>query len=163
MLRIQKSDVVEKVIAVLFEKINVMKKSVEFAHVTATHEETKAESKYDTFALEASYLANGQSKRLADLEDSLFDYQNLQLKDYLKTDAIQVGSLVTLEDDEGQKKHFFLAPSSGGILVELDGCNVTTLTVDSPMGAQLVGAHYKSSIEVQIKNHTVEYEIINVI
>lgn len=34
----------------------------------ATHEDTKAENKYDTHGLEASYLARAQSERVLDLK-----------------------------------------------------------------------------------------------
>ena len=45
------------------------------AHDTATGTESVAENKYDTFGLEASYLAHGQSVRVAECQADLHAYQ----------------------------------------------------------------------------------------
>ncbi|GAM58368.1 transcription elongation factor [Vibrio ishigakensis] len=38
------------------------------AHDDATHEQSVAETQYDTVGLEAAYLAHGQSQRVADCD-----------------------------------------------------------------------------------------------
>ena len=46
------------------DELEVIKKSAEIAHDDATHEESRAENKYDTRGLESSYLAGAQMERV---------------------------------------------------------------------------------------------------
>ena len=49
----------------LMERLSGFDKSAREAHAEATHEQNKAENKYDTRAIEASYLAEGQARQAA--------------------------------------------------------------------------------------------------
>ena len=62
------------------------------AYETATHKENKAENKYDTLGLEAAYLAEGQSKRVLELEQSLASFQHLEIKHYKNDRALNWSS-----------------------------------------------------------------------
>ena len=52
------------------------------AKSAATDEESKAENKYDTRGLEASYLAGAQAKRTTELEETI-----KVISDFLKTES----------------------------------------------------------------------------
>lgn len=61
-----------------------LKQAAQEAHAAATDAGSKAESKYDTRNLEASYLASGQAKQVEELADALrlfeaFDVMSLSL------------------------------------------------------------------------------------
>ena len=56
----KKAQLVEQVIASLTESLHVLEKAARASHEEATHESSKAESKYDTRGPEAAYLAGGQ-------------------------------------------------------------------------------------------------------
>ena len=45
------------------------------AHAAATHEECQPDNKYDTTALEASYLAQGQANRAQEIRQGLEAYR----------------------------------------------------------------------------------------
>ena len=70
----------------LIDKINteleVIRKSAEIAHDDATHEESRAENKYDTRGLESSYLAGAQMERVRILTSSLKQIEGIQLKKF---------------------------------------------------------------------------------
>ncbi len=61
-----KRALIRKIVARLTEELEVCFRAVQASRAEATHEQSKAENKYDTRGLEASYLARGQSKQAAD-------------------------------------------------------------------------------------------------
>ena len=52
-------------------------RSARAAHAEATDEQSKAENKYDTRGLEASYLAHGQSRQAAETAEALEQFAAL--------------------------------------------------------------------------------------
>ena len=72
--------------------------SARSAHAEATHEQSKAENKYDTRALEASYLAGGQSLQAAEIEQSIRQFESLEVREFEEAGTrLDVGALVRLE------------------------------------------------------------------
>ena len=67
-----KTNVIKTIIALLEVQYQTAIDAAKEAHSTATDDETIAENKYDTFALEASYLAHGQSQRV--IAKIIYDY-----------------------------------------------------------------------------------------
>ena len=63
------------IVAQLKESRDALVRAANAAHEEATHEESTAENKYDTRGLEASYLAEAQSRRVAEVDKTihLFD------------------------------------------------------------------------------------------
>src|SRR4030095_10484665 len=62
---VDKIALVRQIIAQLDAELEGYARSARTAHAEATHEQSKAENKYDTRGLEASYLAHGQSRLAA--------------------------------------------------------------------------------------------------
>ena len=77
------------------------------AHQTATDKENVAENKYDTLGLEASYLAQGQAKRVVECEQDIAAFKKLLHLDDSQPVVIGVGSLVVLQHSTSQQ-YFFL-------------------------------------------------------
>lgn len=57
-----KRALIKKIVAQLEAELALLTKAARSAHAEATHESSKAENKYDTRGLEASYLARGPRK-----------------------------------------------------------------------------------------------------
>lgn len=113
-------------------------------HAEATHEENKAEDKYDTRGLEASYLAHGQSRAAEEAADAVAQFQALSLRDFAAGEAIALGALVRLEDGS----RYFVGPRAGGTEIETDGVSVMVITPSSPLGRQLVGRRQGDKIAI---------------
>lgn len=111
------------------------------AHDDATHEQSVAETQYDTVGLEAAYLAHGQSQRVADCESMISRIKALPLKDFTEDDEIDLGALVTL--NTGMTCWFL--PVCGGI--KLDSGRVVVITPHSPLGEMLDGAEQGERLE----------------
>src|SRR5471032_410255 len=108
-----KRALIKKIIARLTDELEVYFRAAQFSRAEATHESSKAESKYDTRGLEASYLARGQSKQAAELEAAIAEYQKLGVKKFAEGDAINIGALVELEHG-GESSIYFVGPRAGG-------------------------------------------------
>ncbi|MBX7149876.1 GreA/GreB family elongation factor [bacterium] len=152
----------KKVIAAIIQHIQsamaVINAAIGDAHTAATHEETQAKSKYDTFALESSYLANGQTKRLAELDEALKYFKNILPPSSSQT--ITHNHLIKLSKEDDSLLYVFLAPCGGGIRVKVDGCAVSVVTPDSPIGESLLGTRIGDVFEIKTKGQTAEYEVL---
>lgn len=127
------------------------------AHEAATHEEAKSEDKHDTRAIEASYLAKGQSVRILSLREAL-----AEMKSYLENSStskkVEPGSLLTLSL-QGKTHYYFFSNNGGGTKINLDGISVNLLTKDSPLGDALFGAGTGDEVEVEIQNQLKAYRL----
>ncbi|MGL6260269.1 hypothetical protein [Vibrio sp. WXL103] len=111
------------------------------AHDDATHEQSVAETQYDTVGLEAAYLAHGQSQRVADCTAMIERLKSMVLRDFDADDEIELGALVCLND--GMTCWFL--PVCGG--VKLANGKVVVITPQSPLGQMLDGAECDEHLE----------------
>lgn len=122
--------------------------ALEEAHAAATegatHEQAKPENDKDTRALEQSYLARGQAKRVASLQAGLAAVGVMSLA---PTEVVRVGALVEVEDEDGETSRYLLAPDGGGTRLTGD---VQVVTPASPLGAGLVGKREGDEVELTL-------------
>ena len=133
-----KRAIIQKITAKLVGELEVYFRAAQFSRAEATHESNKAENKYDTRGLEASYLARGQSKQAAELEAAIAEYEKLGVRKFTAGDAIAVGALVELEHG-GESSIYFVGPRAGGTEVIHDRKEILVITPQSPLGEQLMG------------------------
>ena len=133
-----KRAIIQKITAKLVGELETYFRAAQFSRAEATHESNKAENKYDTRGLEASYLARGQSKQAAELEAAIAEFEQLGARKFTDGDAIAVGALVELEVG-GEKLFYFLGPRAGGTEVLHDKKEILVITPPSPLGEQLMG------------------------
>jgi transcription elongation GreA/GreB family factor len=156
-----KRAVLKKIVAKLTSELEVYFRAAEYARAEATHEQNKAEHKYDTRGLEASYLARGQSKQAAEIETAIVEFEKLAAKKFTNGDAIEVGALVELEQ-LGEKAFYFLGPRAGGTEIEHDKKEILVITPQSPLGAQLVGRKAGEHAELKLGAETRAAKILSV-
>ena len=129
---------IRKIVERLTEELQVYFRAAQFSRAEATHESSKAESKYDTRGLEASYLARGQSKQAAELEAAIAEFEKLAVRNFGAGEPIELGALVELEHG-GESLFYFLGPRAGGTEILHDKKEILVVTPQSPLGEQLVG------------------------
>lgn len=132
-----KRALIQKIVAKLVSELEVYFRAAQASRAEATHEQSKAESKYDTRGLEASYLARGQSKQAAEIEAAIAEFEKLEVRKFAAGDGIDVGALVELQAD-GETTFYFIGPRAGGTEVEHDQKEILVITPQSPLGAQLM-------------------------
>jgi len=159
---VNKRELVNKIIEQLLAEVELLSKAAKASHAEATHEQSKAEDKYDTRGLEASYLARGQSRQAAEIEQSIAEFSKLPLRDFGDKDLIDVAALVELHSNR-EKCFYFIGPRAGGTEVALGGKEILVITPQSPLGQQLVGKKKGERLKIEIAGSRDEYRIASVI
>lgn len=122
------------------------------AHASAVDDQSVAETQYDTLAIEASYLAEGQSRRVQELQEALLNYQMLSIEDFTEDKPIRLSALVQLGADTKKQHWFFIGPAGGGFRCQLNDQHITVITPKSPIGLVLMGQYCDEDIEVMLGN-----------
>ncbi len=161
-VKLSKVKVLTRFLEQVSGEIVALTASARAAHQAATHEESKAEDRHDTFAIEASYLAAGQSVRVMELEKV-----RTELEGYLtgtrESEIVVPGSLLSYESD-GVVHWVLMAKSGGGFRTSLgeEGAQalaVQILSTTSPLGSEFLGLRAGDEIEVEIRGSVREFRI----
>jgi transcription elongation GreA/GreB family factor len=133
-----KRTLIRKITARLADELEIYFRAASASRAEATHEQSKAESKYDTRGLEASYLARGQSRQAAEIESAIAEFEKLAVRKFGDGEAVGPGALVELETG-GDHSFYFIGPRAGGTEVVQDKKEILVITPQSPLGEQLLG------------------------
>ncbi len=156
-----KSKLVELIQFQLEKEIAAAKAAALETYQAATGEESQPENEYDTRALEASYLAGAQAKRVLELEKAAIVYKYLQLRSF--NDESEIGPTALVEMDlNGKNLLAFIVPDGGGLIVDFNGRSVQILTPKSPLGEVLIGLKTGDVAVVEKGDQSLEYEILSV-
>lgn len=137
-VEMEKRQLVHQIVAQLQEEKRRCADAARAAQAEATDEQSKAENKYDTRGLEASYLAHGQSRQAAEIEEALQLFGALTPREFSNVEPASVGALLEVEQD-GARELYFLAPAAGGMELMVDDREVLVVTGRSPLGKSLLG------------------------
>ena len=154
-----KLELVGQVVARLQSELELLTTAALATHAEATDEENKAEDKYDTRGLEASYLAHGQSKAAEETALSLAQFQALVLRDFASTEPIGLGALITLEG----AARYFVGPRAGGTEIDFNGTTVLVITPQSPLGRQLLGRRQGDTVQLEVGGRRTDTRILAVV
>lgn len=134
-----KTSVYRALLEALHEHLSLASAASRDAADYATNEEARAESQWDTQGLEASYLAAGQAHHALEIANAIELLQDLESELLASKSEVQAGALITVES-QGFRDRYFLVPAGGGQTVRIgDDHEVTTLTLQSPLGRVLLG------------------------
>lgn len=139
----------------------VLLRAAKSSHEAATHEDNVPDSKYETLALEASYLAQGQANRAHEIKQAIRSFQQLVLQNFSAEMPVRLSALVRLEDENGKRRLVFLAPAAGGMTLQHAGETVMLITPDSPLGRELIGSRVDDCISLESGNVR-DYEIVEI-
>ena len=156
-----KKKLIETIIAQLEVELEAAKATAKISREAATNEESRPENEYDTRALEASYLAGAQSKRVVEIEEGITVFKFVQIKNFKPDDAISSTALVEVDLD-GKQSYLFVMSKGGGLNFKFEGKNIQIVTPNSPLGETLLGLHAGDSALVEIGATEKEYEILSV-
>ena len=156
-----KRALIRKIIARLTEELQVYFRAANASRAEATHEQNKAEDKYDTRGLEASYLARGQSKQAAEIESAIAEFEKLATQKLNGDGVIDIGALVELEHG-GENSFYFLGPRAGGTEVVHEKKEILVITPQSPLGDQLMGRKGGDALQLKLGGETRAAKILSV-
>lgn len=141
-------NLIAAIIKQLQYNLTVTQKAADEAHHAATHEESVAENQYDTLGLEASYLAEGQSRRVTELQEAIARVHQLPEKAFNEDSPITLGAQIILQESSGKRRHLFLAPAAGGMDLTLDGQHITVISPASPLGTELLEKYIGDEVHI---------------
>lgn len=125
----------QELLSLLKADLEAAERAQRTTHEGATHEEARPENDKDTRALEQSYLAAGQARRVQELGADIALVASMPVGD-AHNGKVASGALVTIEDADGTSSELFIAPARGG--TKLAG-GVQVVTPASPLGRVLLG------------------------
>ncbi|MEN0060188.1 MAG: hypothetical protein AAGB31_15220 [Bdellovibrio sp.] len=145
----------------LAHDIQALKETAKATIEAATNEESRPENEYDTRGLEASYLARGQAKRVAEMEEVLVLLKHLNPKDFGPDDGISSSALVEVEHNN-KRSFFFILALGGGMSVPFEGKSIQIVTPSSPLGEALLDQKAGGIAVVETGSQVREYDILNI-
>lgn len=156
-----KRRVIEKVIEQLESDVALYRRAARSAFEEATDEQNKAENKYDTRGLEASYLARGQARQVAETEDALAQFRSMDWPAFEAGMPISAGALVELERGR-EREWYLLAPWAGGKEIQHGKNEILVITPQSPLGRELVGKKQGDSLVLRLGGAAQKQRIVSV-
>lgn len=132
-------------------RVKVAKEAAAQARSAATDTESVAETKWDTFGLENSYLAHGQSMRVAECEADLAYFRKFS---FAESEEIVLGSVFEVERADGWHKVIILSQCCGGAEFVCEGKDILLVTSQTPLGKSLLGK--EEGDDVLMKSRGVE-------
>lgn len=161
MRKINKAKLMTAILQRLRQDHEMFIKAARAAHAEATHEQSKAESKYDTRGLEAGYLAIGQGRKIADVEEDIAALEKLGSPKFAARDRIELGALVESISASGNSL-YLVAPRAGGLEIEFENKEIWVITPQSPIGQLLMGRAAGEKFRFGTGSSAVTYEIVAV-
>jgi transcription elongation GreA/GreB family factor len=153
-----KAILIQHIVEKLTVDISLYLKAANAARAAATHEQSKAENKYDTRGLEASYLARGQARQVGELEASIQQIRTMTQRPFTPDNPIDLGAYVETER-RGIVSAYLLAPRAGGTEVTVEGQEVMVITPQSPLGRQLIGHRQGDSVKIELAGRSETHRI----
>jgi len=125
----------------------------------AIHEEARAEGNKDMRSTETSYLARGLAQRVSDLRNAVTRLATFSVRSYTADDAIGLGALVLVVDDDDNEECYFVAPAGGGIKLDVSGRPVRVITSEAPLARALWGKQCGDEVDVRTGRRARSLEI----
>lgn len=139
-----KNILISKAIEKISHDLDVLRRASEETHANSTSEETKAEGKYDTRGIEASYLAEAQAEQVRNAEAGFNKLQSLEPED--EPDSVLLGSLVVISSDD-EELNYLILPTGGGLILEYQGETYLVITPNSPIGKKVLGVELGTPLD----------------
>lgn len=156
-----KQELISTIIEKLRADLALFHKAAGAARAEATDEQSMAENKYDTRGLEASYLARGQSRVAADIEQAIAAFEQLAAREFASAEAIDLGALVALKSGK-EKSLYFIGPRAGGTEIVHEQEELLVITPESPLGSQLMGRKAGEKCVIELAGEKQEFNVAQV-
>lgn len=155
---IDKNLIVSQLVQQLERDLNVLEEVAQSSKEYVTDGDVKSEGKYDTRAIEASYLAGAQEKRVEEIK---LDIQMLKDLELHPSSTAQLGSLVKIKFNN-EDRLYFISSTAGGSIVDIQGTTVLVISVFSPIGSEILNLGANDSFEVETPGGSRHYQIVAV-
>jgi len=153
---VNKQEIIDQLLSKAKDDHQKAKTAFDQSREHATGADMKAEGKYDTRSIEASYIAGAQQVRLTELEQEIKLLEEISIEHI--NDSVSVGSLVHLLHN-GSKRLYFISSTSGGHMLKIEEHVVLIISAFSPLGVELIGLISGDDFEIETSNQSRTYEV----
>jgi len=154
-----KQSVVTKIINLLEDNLLQLDEVAQSAKENINSQDMKQESKYDTRAIEASYLQGAQLARLKQIKLDMTFLKSMKLQ---VSNVVSTGSLVLLRIDN-QEMFYFITPVSTLKTIEIEGVNINLVTVSSPFGQGLLNLEVGDDFLLELNDTELLYQVVSIL
>ena len=118
--------------------------------------------------MEASYLAQGQSRQAAETELAKQLFESIQLRDFGPETPIDVGAVIELESrtgalgGDGERSFYFIGKKAGGTEVVHGNKTIIVITPESPLGREVMGKRQGDLATMSVSSPKRSYQIATV-
>ncbi|MBD3354798.1 hypothetical protein GF361_02325 [Candidatus Woesearchaeota archaeon] len=155
-MNLNRKTVVKGLVGVLEEELENLKESFNFSRQTVIDAPGAMQSQHDTTGKEASWLADGTATRIGEIEQAIYDIQNINYPE--PNGRVLLGSVVMLKNlNNDLQAHYFIGPSEGGTTVDINGIELTIITPVAPITQAMFGKYPGEEFEIPGKD--VKYKI----
>lgn len=155
----------KRIVDTLINKIKEDIKQAEAASDSASEYvkegDIKSDGKYDTRGIEAGYLAGAQQRRVEELKLELQLLEEIPVRDFSKNEEVSIGALVDIKFN-GQVRKYFVAPTAGGTMINIDGVTILVISTFSPIGDAVFGTKVGEEFELETPQETRVYEVVDI-
>jgi len=157
-----KTRIIQLIVKQLTHDLAVQFNAAIMAHEASTHEENIPDNKYETLALEASYVAQGQANRAQEIKRALESYKQLTLRHFDDDTPIRLTALITLAGEDATTRTLFIGPQEGGMKVVDHQSEIVVITPASRLGRDLIGKSVGDLVRIGVGSSGKEFEIVGV-
>lgn len=155
----------EEIKKVLLEKVqeelSVAQEIYNSSRSLTQSDDFKSESKWDTRATEAGYLASAQKQRVEDLKLEIKLIEEIDISSIQPDQEISLGALVELEHNN-IRRFYFLSSTAGGTPLLIQDKAILVISVFSPLGKELLGLKVGDEVELERGDEVKEYTICSI-
>lgn len=131
------------------------------AREDATHEQSAAETQYDSLSIESAYLAQGQSERVDEAHRAIKAFEDIY--SLIPSKTISIGSLVCCENADGAHFWYFVAPAEGGLKLKIKDQTIWVITPFSPLGKVLLNKALDDEFEWMMNGSALEFIVTEIL
>jgi transcription elongation GreA/GreB family factor len=141
-----KNKIKKQLIELLESELLDIEEAAKSSREYAIQDDFKSEGKYDTRAIEASYMASAQSARVEELKLDLQMIKELEVNH--TPNHIELGALVLLEQND-RDIWYFISSALGGTMLNIDNKIILVISVFSPVGSEALNLAVNDTFEVE--------------
>ena len=153
-----KKKIIDELLSKVRSELSALETASKSAKAYVTDGDVKSDGKYDTRGIEAGYLAGAQERRVEELKLELQMLEEIPVREFSKDDEVAIGSLVDLSFN-GQTRRYFIAPTAGGTMLNIDGTAILVISTFSPIGDAVFGTTLSEEFELETPNELRRYKV----
>lgn len=158
--KMDKKNLIEKVIMIFQEKAEETKKSFELARQEVIAAPSAMQSKSDTTKFQMSRLAENLFNTYQQIQRCVSSLREIDMSKEYK--AIKIGALVNIEENKSKSYYFILPSDCGNQIIELERQEVNTIAVRSPIAQALLNKKVGETVNVRVPAGIRTFRIIEI-